>query len=225
MARLSSILVSKEAKPVLEVFRGLLHTTTSVGTTAIPIPATNLSNRKAILIQNLSSTANVYIGGAIAEVLLWQGSPPINVYEPKKIIVWKKSTTGNEWYATNPNGGNASLTQPVRILSGSTVGSETDRGVAETVALLSATNKWGWGDGDSLGFSTLYIRTAGATAAYAPDKVYESILTYSRVPENNTGTYGYLLGPSDAVSFTLDGSVIVWAIASATANVLTLEFI
>ena len=57
-----SLYENKKAIPVLEVFQNLAHQTISVGTTATKLPATELENRKSIIIQNKMAAKNVYLG-------------------------------------------------------------------------------------------------------------------------------------------------------------------
>jgi len=65
---------------------------------------------------------------------------------------WTLSGSGTgEYYVTLPGGGNPDLNQP-----GSVTGSKI-ADTEETPGSLSA-GTWGWGDNDSLGFSTLYVR-------------------------------------------------------------------
>jgi len=225
MARLSKFSPDTMGSPTLELFQNLKSSVTSAGTSATAVPATNMTGRKAIIIQNIDSAKTVYVGGAVVEQI---GSKART--EPIVGTVvngqWHKSVTGNEWYFATSAKATTGMTQPTKVyysLTTANPGLETDAGAAETVGSLSAEHKWGWGDGDSLGFSTLYIRTSGATAATAPGERYRVIFGYSSLPDNSS-SYGYKLGPSDSVGFTLDGSCRVFAAASsAGANVVTLE--
>ena len=53
MARLPAVLSKKDASPVLESFDVIQQSVVSVGTSATALPATNLSYRKGIWIQNI----------------------------------------------------------------------------------------------------------------------------------------------------------------------------
>ena len=57
-----AIMSSKLAIPTLEVFQSITIQTTDVDTAAEAIPGTTKTNRKAILVQNKSSSANIYLG-------------------------------------------------------------------------------------------------------------------------------------------------------------------
>jgi len=223
MARLSKFSADTMGTPTLEVFQSLKSSITSVGTSATAIPATNLTGRKAIIVQNISSTASVYVGGAVVEQIGGKArTEPIC----GTIIggMWWKSQTGNEWYFATTGKATTGMTQPTKLYYAAisaAPGTET-AATSGTVGSLGGANYFGWGDGDSLGFSTLYMRTGGATSAYNPSEVYRVILGYSSLPDNSS-SYGYKLGPMDSVGFTLDGSCRVFAAASATADVITLE--
>ncbi len=60
-----SLYENKKATPVLEVFQNLAHQTISVGTTAVKLPATELIDRKSIIIQNKMAAKNVYLGTSV----------------------------------------------------------------------------------------------------------------------------------------------------------------
>jgi hypothetical protein len=224
------------AIPTLEVFKGLVHTMTAVANTggAILIPASPLANRKGLIIQNVDSSKVVYIGGCVPQAMT---SPtgigslryPINREAKEQKIKWLLSSGGtNEWYAVDQDLGDPGLTAAVSgasCLYSATIGNAETKRTNGTVGALASANDWGWGNGDTLGYDTLYIRTAGSTIAYSPDRVYEMILLYSQLPDTSS-TYGYRLGPYDAIWLTLDGSAKVFAVASAdSANLITLEVI
>ena len=61
-----AILDKITATPTLEVFQSMLSQTLDVDASAEVIPASNLTNRKAVLVQNKSSSANVYLGSSSA---------------------------------------------------------------------------------------------------------------------------------------------------------------
>jgi len=101
-------------------------------------------------------------------------------------------------------------------------GAETLR-TSGTVSSLAAEHGWGWGNGDTLGYSTLYVRTGGSTPDYNPALKYEYFMSYTTIPTTSTG---YLLEKQLTYYVELDGSVRIHAIASAgTINVLTIEHI
>lgn len=220
MARKAAKLSNELAVPTLELFRGLHHAITSVGTTAIPVPATNLSYRKAIIIQNLDSAKTVYIGGAIPDIFEAPVGFGSMIEGTRHQLKWRLSGSGsNEYYAVSLSGGDPSLTEPVRIYAVTAAGGSESLMTNATAGSLSD-HEWDWGNTDTLGFNTVYFADSTGNPA---DLSYITLIGYSRVPDTSTN-YGYKLGPNDGISMTLDGSVRVFAIASsASANVATLE--
>ena len=62
-----AIMSSKLAIPTLEVFQSITSVTQEVDTgTAVALPTAALTNRKAILVQNKSSSANIFLGSSTA---------------------------------------------------------------------------------------------------------------------------------------------------------------
>jgi len=222
MARKAAKLSKELAVPTLELFKGLYHSITSVGTTAIPVPATNLSYRKAVVVQNLDSAKTVYIGGSIPDIF----EAPIGfvsmIEGTRHQLKWRLSGSGsNEYYAVSSSGGDPSLTEPIRIYAVTAAGGSESLMTNAAAGSLSD-HEWDWGNTDTLGFNTVYF--ADSTGS-PEDLAYVTLIGYSRVPDSSTN-YGHRLGPSDAISLTLDGSVRVFAIASAaSANVSTLELV
>jgi len=225
MSRVAAKLSCREAMPVLEVYRGIKHTTTTVGTSAIALPATNLTNRKALFIQNLHASQNVFLGGAIPELI--GAKVKDNPVEGATIKPgrWFQSAAGtNEWFFATSAKADPGLTQPTALYTAANAGAETLR-TAGTVSSLAAQHGWGWGDGDTLGFSTLYIRTDGTTQETSPGSEYEAVISYFGMPDSSS-TYGIRLGPYDGIVLSLDGSCRIFAIASGiTTPVLTLEMV
>jgi hypothetical protein len=225
MARISAVLSGRAATPTLEVFRGLKHSVTSVGISASAVPATNLSNRKALLVQNMHATASVYLGGNVPEVLGVKPKADFPEGATLKSGVWFPSAGGtNEWFFATSARGTAGLTQPACLYYATVGGAET-LATAGTVGSIAAQHGWAWGDGDTLGFNTVYIRSNGTAAANSPLSLYESIVTYFGMPDTSS-TYGVFLGPYDAVSLTLCGSARLFAISdTASTPVVTLELL
>ncbi len=221
MARLKAILREKESTPVVEIFRGGVSTLTSVGTTAIEVPATPLSYRKSIAVQNIDSAKNVFVGMSVPEIVI--GKPQM-IDGTMKPVDWIKAAAGTyEWYAVSTSGGNPGLTQPVRLYYATIGGGAETLGTSGSAGTLSAQHKWAWAAEPAAAFSTIYIRTDGGTIAENPKLKYDLILTYPTVPDNSS-SYGWMLRPYEGISFNLDGSAKVFAIASsASASVITLE--
>lgn len=221
MARISSFFRNTQGEPIIEVFQWVgPASNVSVGTSATPVPAVNTSRRKAVIFQNLHASQNVYLGGAVVEVIGGKDlGEPISGATPITGM-WHKSTAGNEWFFALPDKTTSGITQPAQLyyaLKTSNPGVESGA-TSGTVGSLGGANYFGWGDGDTLGYSTLYVRTGGATLAYNPSEIYRIVLGYSSLPASGTG---YKLGPNDAISMTLDGSCRVWAIADGATTALT----
>jgi hypothetical protein len=222
MPRISQFFRNTQGQPTIEVFQWLgPASNVSVGTSAVAVPTTNTSRRKAVIFQNLHASQNVYIGGAVVEAIGKElQSEPISGHT---VVTgqWHLSAAGtNEWYFAKADKTTSGMTQPTALyyaLTSASPGVET-LGTSGTVSALAAQHRWGWGDGDTLGYSTLYIRTDGSAIANDPGYEYRVILGYSSLPASGTGM---LLGPGDLISITLDSSCRAWAIGSGAATTLT----
>jgi len=220
MARTAAKLDKKLSTPTLEVFDVVKSSVTSVGATAIPIPATNLSNRKGIMVQNLDTAALVYVGGSkpdifIAPHMFVKGT---NLVGNVKNLTWFPSAAdADEYYAATSAGTTASLTEPVRMY-GITAAGGTEALLTEGTEGTLNDHEWVWGDGD--GFDTVYFRDDTGNPSTTTSQ-YLTLYGYPTVPEDGVGFY---LGPKDSMWFTLSGSCRLWAIAdTSTTDVLTLE--
>jgi hypothetical protein len=228
MARLGSILSRAEAIPTLEVYKEIYHSTTSVGTSATALPATNLSYRKAILVQNLHASNIVYLGGNRPDIIKSSGASYLKetgMYWRRsdiKSLNWLKSAGGtNEYYAVLAStGGDPGLTEPLRMYGITSAGGSETLLTNGTVGSLANLN-WDWGDGDTLGYNTIYFRHNSGNPV---DLSYLLLLSYTLMPDTSS-TYGHRLGPYDAVALDIDGSVRLFAIASgASTPVSCVEF-
>ena len=160
MARIPAILDKKVSTPTLEVFDVVKSSVTSVGTTAIPIPATNLSHRKGIMVQNLDTAAVVSVGGSKPDIFIaphmWIKTT--NLVGNLKTLTWFKGGGGtNEYYAATASGADPSLTEPVRMY-GITAAGGTEALLTNGTMDGLNDHEWDWGDSDSLTFSTVYFR-------------------------------------------------------------------
>ncbi len=217
---------SKAALAVYEQYRGGKHTVVSVGTAATALPATNLSNRKGAVIQNLHASNVLYIGSSIPEVLggtltsdYWRKVQTID--GDYKVVKWTASSGGtNEYYATNPAGGDPGLTEPLTVYGVLADGGAETLLTNGSVASL-ADHAWDWGDGDSLGFSTVYF----ADATGDPDtEAWFVLIGYTWHPDSSS-SYGHRLGPYDAIAINLDGSCRIFGEASGSStNVSVWEY-
>jgi hypothetical protein len=222
MARISRFFRNTQGQPTIEAFQWMgPASNVSVGVSATPVPATNTSGRKALIIQNLHASQNVYLGGAVVEVIGKElTSEPISGHS---VIAgeWHKSVAGtNEWFFAKHDKTTTGMTQPAALYyatPSAASGIET-AATQGTVGTLAAQHNFGWGNTDTLGFNTLYMRSDGGTQDSNPKVMYRALISYSSLPVSGTG---YKLGPMDAITMTLDGSCRVWAIADGTTTTTT----
>lgn len=226
MARIAAKLSRKLASPTLEVFRGGLHTTTSVSTTAVAIPTTNLSNRKAIVVQNIHASNTVYLGMCIPDIL-WGAKaydPTMDDVTIKTGLRWNASGSGsNEYYLTTTAGADPSLTEPL-VIYGVLAASGAETLLTPATLGSLGDHEWDWGGntgGDALGFNTVYFADSTGSPEDLP---YIVLISYTRVPATS-GNYGIKLGPNDSLTVSLDGSARLFAIASSSTNIVTLELV
>jgi len=232
MARLGARTDKKIAVPTYEQFLGIKHNCIDVDTAAEQIPNTNLSYRKGLIVQHGGSSGTLYIGGGLPYLIMGaHGNNYVDTDHDKRSLVWRLSGSGtNEWYLCTSSGGDPGLTEVTKLyysLKATAEGSET-AGTNGTVGSLAAAHQWDWGNNDTLGFNTVYIRSTGSTPAYNPKYIYRTILGYyfSLTADDTAATGGYELGPGDAVNLPLDGSVRLFAIGSeANIPVKTLEYV
>ena len=142
----------------------------------------------------------------------------------KKTLKWTASTGGgtNEYYATNPAGGDPGLTEPLVVygqLSDAAPGSETL--LTNATAGSLSDHEWDWGNDDGLAFNTVYF----ADATGDPDtESWFCLQSYTWIP--TTSVYGYkLIGSSttdNAVVFNYDGSVRLFGCGSASSTTVSI---
>jgi len=200
-----------------ELLEGGYQTGTTVGTTAVPLPATNLTNRCGIYIQNQNATYAIYVA-----------SPkPINYKDAA--YEWTKSGSGtNEWYLQLvTGGGDPSLSETLKCFTQIHSATSESEATAGTVGSLTA-GQWDWGDNDTLGYSTIYACTDGKTAK----RYFTTILGYDRMPTTSGATVGILIekaaaagGSNNSLYLPLSGNTRLFAIgAGASITVCTIEF-
>lgn len=229
MGRKGASLVNKLSTPTLNVFKGAKHSVVSVGTSVTQVPATNLDYRKGLVIQNKHTSNVVYIGSGLPYLII---GDRLDIYadenHDKRTLIWNLSANGaDEWYLSASSKTDPGLTQ-IRYLYYASVGDTSETLATNgTVSSLGAEHNWGWGDGDTLGWSTLYIRTDGSAAANNPAIKYKSIVAYYfQLTADDAATGGIELAASDSIALTVDGSVYMFAIASgATTPVGILELV
>lgn len=227
------------AVPVIETFKRGQSTTVAVGTSVIAIPATNMSYRKGMFVQNNHASNGLFLGVCdpqfiLGSVLSFNRLKASGLAEDIRSLYtfydvkWKKSSpANNEWYAVASTGsGTPSITQPTVVYFATVGGGAETLATIGTVGALAATNGVGWGDGDTLGYSTLYVRTAGTTDAYNPALVYDFLMLYplSLTADTTTGSGGLQLDAGSTMWLTVDGACRWFGIASgASTPVAVLE--
>jgi hypothetical protein len=157
------------------------------------------------------------IDGTEAQPITWDLNgctvTAMNSLNDPILYKWNLSTTGtNEWYLTSVGGGNPSL---------SPVGSCSINGVAQIRSAIDPLHKrgmlgsltnlqYGWGDNDTLGFSTFYMRSDGGS----PNTTGLSVEASQRTGVVSNGLNhhivmdGFLFGGGNADAEA--GSSVVW---------------
>ena len=221
MARGANKVARSEAIPTLEHFRAIRHDVVTVGASVVEIPRTD--GAKGMYIQNGHASQTLYLGGGIPQYV-WGYAPmkDMIVDDQRKDLQWFVSAGGtNEWYLAQTDGTDPGLTETTYLYYKAPGGSET-LATNGTVGSLAAQHNWDWGDGDTLGFNTIYIRTDGAVMPdNSPKDDYEYILSYTftLTADDTADTGGYELpNTGDFISFTLDGAGKVFAIASGAGT-------
>jgi len=226
MAQRKPLVRGIEANPVYEELKGCVHTTVSVGTTAVQVPTTNLSYRKEITIQNIHASNIVYVGSSIPDIITSNDFTHVrkagydHMGASIKELKWNLSAGGTtEYYATTTAGGDPGLTEPLRMYGITASGGAEAILTNGTVASLNNL-EWDWGDGDTLGYNTIYLRhNSGNPSSLG----YIVLLSYTKMPDSSS-TYGVKLGPNDSYSGTYGATARLFAIASgASTNVVVLE--
>lgn len=132
---------------------------------------------------------------------------PLNTQEFK----WLRSRGGtNEWYVVRQDGSNPGLVRPESaVVDGFyMVASATDNDRKRgTVGSLSYARQYAYGDGDSLGFSTVYVRTNGG----APGNVIVNQVPFVVYAGWNNHTFrnGVWSFGNGSANGSVDGSVVL----------------
>ena len=237
MARIGGFgITTSTSTPIIERFTNIQHTTVIVGTSPMAIPAINMSYRQGMFVQNNHASNGLYVGGCVPAFICGTTRNVFNrikasgLSEPIRDIYtfynvkWVLSTNvgaTNEWYAVASTGsGTPSITQPTIIYYATVGGGAETLGTSGTVGTLGAQHTWGWGDGDTLGYSTLYVRTAGATDAYNPALVYDFLMLYplSLTADTTAVTGGLKIAAGSNQWLTLDGTCRLFGIASGAST-------
>ncbi len=106
-------------------------------------------------------------------------------------FAWTRSGgNNNEWYLTSAGGGNPQILKPTDVYINGAYREKVSPGG------LTAAHTWGWGDNDSLGFPTIYVRLADVT--WDPDAL----------PANYVRKKPYSVTKSANVNFTATNSAV-----------------
>ena len=220
---------SKLVTPTYELLVGGYNSVTSVGTTAVALPDTNLSYRKEVQIQNLHASNIVYITPTVPEFLVRNDHKHYKEAGYDDIagatnyaLRWQASGSGTtEYYATSTTVGDPSMSTPLRVYGITSAGGSEAALTNGTVGSLNNL-EWDFGDNDSLGYNTLYIRL---DAGHPEKEEYLFLMSYTRLPDSSTN-YGIRVSPYDVVSLTMSSVCRIFAIASAAStNVATVEYL
>ena len=209
----------RRAQKTIPLLEGGYQCGTTVATSVEELPNSGpLAGRKAILIQNQHGSNSVYISATKPVSLKATGT-----YE------WILSGSGtNEWYVRlKAGGGDPGLTETKDLYTATSGIFQNDElsGATETAASNGTVGsltlgQWDWGDNDSLGYSTVYVRTDGTV----PHTYFKVIYSYYRRPALAGALVGFRLSGGESVLLHLSGNTRIFAIASASALVSTLEF-
>ena len=149
------------------------YTVGTVGTTTMTVHSTNVLTDEAagasINIASVTRGANLAAldpggNGTEARPRRWQfNGSEIDAgvtLDTANGYTWTQSTTNqNEWYVRRSDGSNPSLVQPFcATMDGLFINDSADLDPdMGTVGALSAASPMGWGDNDSIGYSTVYV--------------------------------------------------------------------
>jgi len=218
-ARIPAKLRNALSEPVLENFDVLKTSAVSVGTSAVALPTTNLSGRKAIFIQNIHATQILYIGSSVPDIIdapmqfLKSTRLTGDIIEPKFNLKWAASGSGTaEYYVTSSSGADPSLTEPVVMYSVLSSGGAETLLTNGTMGSL-ADHNWDWGNNDTLGYNTIYFRDGSGNPM--GNRAWFVLYGYPTVP---TSSAGITLGPNDSWFATLSGSCRVFGVASGAST-------
>lgn len=200
----------------------------TVGTTTLTVNSANVltteSAGASINIASLTRGSNLAVldlggNGALGRPRRWlfngcelDASLPLSNANG---YTWIQSTTNpSEWYVRRTDGSNPSLAQ---VYSGTQDGEfvcdaadlTPDMG---TVGSLSAMAPWGWGDNDSLGYSTLYIRGTNPNMRdIRAAQVQSCIATSWECHSFEDGIFSYAnKGPSTSGVIIRNGGAKIW---------------
>lgn len=101
---------------------------------------------------------------------------PVNI--TNSTYRWTASGSGtSEYYLELAGGGNPGLVEPTNVQEN--IAAVRTNMAAGTAGSLTA-SQWDWADNDTLGFSTIYVRTSGSVD---PDTLDDGTITYTDIPK------------------------------------------
>ena len=131
MARISSRYTGESPQQVTNLCRGSKTQTVTVGTSVTQLPATNLSGRRSLLIQNKHASNILYVGTGIPYIFFTHhpGGVFLDAAHDKREangLVWSKSGGGtNEWFVSLAGNADPGLTEITYLYYATSGGAET----------------------------------------------------------------------------------------------------
>ena len=212
-------------------YKAMEHNCVLVTNAVIELPRKDYSI--AVTIKNDHANQVLYIGAQMPQVLK-TNDRNIIVVPTNDFTVgykWFPSPTGaatNEWYLAKTDGTDPGLTETTYLYYGTAGGGADTLATNGTVGSLAAQHNWDWGDNDTLGFNTLYIRSDGVTTDNDPMDDYDRILSYTfTLTADDAATTGgtEIATAGGSIEMSLDASQKIFAIASgANTPAKLLEF-
>lgn len=199
----------------MEFVREIYTEAVTVGATAVEIPTNILDGRRFLSVQNIHASNILYVGTRPPQLLKVNQEYRENtdLFGTPMSVNWKKSAGGtNEYYAVSKTGGNPGLTECLRLYGITSDGGEEAVLTKGTIASL-ANLGWAWGDGDTLGYSTVYFRI---NAGDPDDLSYLQLFSYIYLP---TSVTAFALVTNDTFTWHLGSGCRIFAIASGAGTV------
>ena len=150
---------------------------------------TEFTNDLDTFFQTWSITDKVYIANGTDELYEYDGTTLQAVHLVGDLDIqsgtyrWTVSASGtNEYYLELNAGGNPSISQPTTVVEGGQAGTEMTQGILGSLAA----GAWAYGDNDTLGFSTIYVRVTSG----GPDPDTDPTDLWARYSANVPGRSG-----------------------------------
>lgn len=122
----------------------------------------------------------------------WQGDFQVNLFwnsiRDSSDFKWTASGSGtDEYYMDLSGGGDPSIAEPVAVY-------ENKAAMTEGTLGSLAAGEWGYGDNDTLGFNTVYVRLSGAAADPDDASYHDGYLTLKRTEDETYNVYKDIRG-------------------------------